>query len=66
MKESKLTMDKLVSHCKSTGIVYPGSDIYDGGCGWGSRPTGGCGSSNSFRHTYNGGCGSGPARTGGC
>ncbi len=26
----KLTMDKLVSHCKSTGIVYPGSDIYDG------------------------------------
>ena len=26
----KLTMDKLVSHCKNTGIVYPGSDIYDG------------------------------------
>ena len=26
----KLTLDKLVSHCKSTGIVYPGSDIYDG------------------------------------
>ncbi len=26
----KLTMDKLVSHCKQTGIVYPGSDIYDG------------------------------------
>ncbi len=25
-----LTMDKLVSHCKNTGIVYPGSDIYDG------------------------------------
>ena len=25
-----LTMDKLVSHCKQTGIVYPGSDIYDG------------------------------------
>ena len=23
-------MDKLVSHCKQTGIVYPGSDIYDG------------------------------------
>ena len=23
-------MDKLVSHCKNTGIVYPGSDIYDG------------------------------------
>ena len=46
--------------------VSCGSDIYDGGCGWGSRPTGGCGSSNSFRHTYNGGCGSGPARTGGC
>ena len=26
----KLTMDKLVSHCKATGFVYPGSDIYDG------------------------------------
>ena len=25
-----LTMDKLVAHCKNTGIVYPGSDIYDG------------------------------------
>ena len=23
-------MDKLVAHCKNTGIVYPGSDIYDG------------------------------------
>lgn len=23
-------MDKLVSHCKTTGIVYPGSEIYDG------------------------------------
>ena len=30
MKENKLTMDKLVAHCKNTGIVYPGSDIYDG------------------------------------
>lgn len=30
MEENKLTMDKLVSHCKTTGIVYPGSDIYDG------------------------------------
>ena len=26
----KLTMDKLVAHCKNTGIVYPGSEIYDG------------------------------------
>ena len=26
----KLTMEKLVSHCKGTGIVYPGSEIYDG------------------------------------
>ena len=25
-----LTMDKLVAHCKNTGILYPGSDIYDG------------------------------------
>ena len=28
--DNKLTMDKLVSHCKATGFVYPGSDIYDG------------------------------------
>lgn len=28
--ENKLTMEKLVSHCKATGFVYPGSDIYDG------------------------------------
>ena len=28
--ETKLTMDKLVSHCKQVGIVYPGSDIYGG------------------------------------
>ena len=26
----ELTMEKLVSHCKNTGFVYPGSDIYDG------------------------------------
>ena len=28
--DNKLTMEKLVSHCKATGFVYPGSDIYDG------------------------------------
>ena len=28
--DNKLTMDKLVAHCKATGFVYPGSDIYDG------------------------------------
>ncbi len=27
---NNLTMEKLVSHCKATGFVYPGSDIYDG------------------------------------
>ena len=30
MESNKLTMDKLVSHCKNVGLVYPGSDIYDG------------------------------------
>lgn len=28
--EQKLTMEKLVNHCKACGFVYPGSDIYDG------------------------------------
>ena len=28
--DKNLTMEKLVSHCKATGFVYPGSDIYDG------------------------------------
>ena len=28
--DNKLTMEKLVAHCKATGFVYPGSDIYDG------------------------------------
>lgn len=28
--EQKLTMEKLVNHCKGCGFVYPGSDIYDG------------------------------------
>ncbi len=30
MSKSCLTMDKLVSHCKTVGFVYPGSDIYGG------------------------------------
>jgi glycyl-tRNA synthetase len=30
MEKKNLTMDKLVNHCKATGFVYPGSDIYDG------------------------------------
>ena len=29
MKEKK-TMEKIVSLCKSRGIIYPGSDIYGG------------------------------------
>ena len=30
MKKDFLTLDKLANHCKATGFVYPGSDIYDG------------------------------------
>lgn len=30
MSRKCLTMDKLVTHCKSVGFVYPGSDIYGG------------------------------------
>ena len=30
MSKKCLTMDKLVSHCKTVGFVYPGSDIYGG------------------------------------
>lgn len=30
MSKKCLTMDKLVTHCKSVGFVYPGSDIYGG------------------------------------
>ena len=30
MSRDCLTMDKLVSHCKTVGFVYPGSDIYGG------------------------------------
>ncbi len=30
MSKDCLTMDKLVSHCKGVGFVYPGSDIYGG------------------------------------
>jgi len=30
MSKDCLTMDKLVSHCKTVGFVYPGSDIYGG------------------------------------
>ena len=30
MSKQCLTMDKLVSHCKTVGFVYPGSDIYGG------------------------------------
>ena len=29
MKEY-LTLEKLANHCKATGFVFPGSDIYDG------------------------------------
>jgi len=30
MEKNNVTMDKLVNHCKQTGFVYRGSDIYDG------------------------------------
>ena len=30
MSENKLTMDKIVTLCKSRGFVFPGSDIYGG------------------------------------
>lgn len=30
MEKTYLTLDKLTNHCKATGFVFPGSDIYDG------------------------------------
>lgn len=30
MKNSKVTMEKLVNHCKNMGIIFPGSEIYGG------------------------------------
>ncbi len=41
MKETKVTMDKIVNLCKTRGLIFPGSDIYGGmGNTWDYGPVG--------------------------